>query len=134
MLFKTSIKYPITFNLVSGKTDLDDSIVSINRCIALILTSAKNELLGDPDYGSRLYEMLFDQYSDNLETRIKKEIVDCLTKFESRAYVTENDVTIEHVEDSDRNRYKITISYSIIGTNKKSDTSFYVEEDAFKNG
>jgi phage baseplate assembly protein W len=129
MLFTNSIKYPITFNLTSGETDLDSRILSINRCIGLCLTSAKYELFGDPDFGSRLYEMLFSQYSEDFENAVKKEIVECLTAYESRVTFRESDITIEHVDNADRNKFKITLSYSIKGTNKMSETSVFIEED-----
>lgn len=129
MLFKTSIKYPVTFNLTSGKTDLDDLTTSINRCVGLILTTAKGELLMDPDFGCRLYELLFNQYSESLESTIKNEIIDSIGKYESRITLYEKDITIEHVENSDRNRYKISLSYTVDGTNRTADTSIYIEED-----
>jgi phage baseplate assembly protein W len=129
VIFTTSIKYPITFDYVSGKTNLDDYVISINRCIALCLTSAKNELLGDPDFGSNLYEMLFEQYSDNLQVLIKQEIVDCITKFESRITVTDNNITIEKKNDGNKNSFDIHISYTVTRTNKQFDTTVTLEED-----
>jgi phage baseplate assembly protein W len=134
MLFKTSIKYPITFNLTTGSTDLDDLTTSINRCIALILTTGKGELLGDPEFGCRLYEILFNQFSENLETVIKKEILDSLNKFESRITLYENDITITHVDEGDRNEYKITLSYMITGTNRVAETEVYLQEDISRYG
>jgi phage baseplate assembly protein W len=134
MLFKTSIKYPITFNLNSGVTDLDDLTTSINRCIALILTSGKGELLGDPEFGSRLYELLFNQYSDTLESEIKQEIVNSISQFESRVSITENNITIKHVDNADRNEFAITISYTIYGTNKTGITEIYMREDLKVDG
>lgn len=133
MLFKTSIKYPITFNLTSGVTDLDDLTTSINRCVALILTTGKGELLGDPDFGCKLYEILFNQFSDNLETLIKREILDSLSKFESRIQLNENDISVEHVDNADRNEYRISLSYTINGTNRKSKTEVFLQEDVNSN-
>jgi phage baseplate assembly protein W len=126
MLFKTSIKYPITFNLTSGVTDLDDLTTSINRCIGLILTTGKGELLGDPDFGCRLYEMLFNQYSEILENQIKEEIIESISKFESRVSLKEDNITIAQDNSDDRNRFKITITYSINGTDRigTTDVSF----------
>ena len=134
MLFKTTIKYPITFNLVSGVTDLDDLTTSINRCIGLILTTGKGELLGDPDFGCRLYEMLFNQYSEILELQIKEEIIESLDKFESRIKVMQDDITIVQEDENDRNRFKITITYSINGTDRVSSTDIYLREDWLIDG
>lgn len=126
MLFKTSIKYPITFNLTSGVTDLDDLTVSINRCVGLILTTGKGELLGDPDFGCRLYEMLFNQYSEILENQIKEEIIESVSKFESRISLKSDDIEIIQENSNDGNRFKITITYSINGTDRigTTDVSF----------
>lgn len=134
MLFKTSIKYPITFNLTSGVTDLDDLTTSINRCIGLILTTGKGELLGDPDFGCRLYEMLFNQYSEILELQIKEEIIESLDKFESRIKVMQDDITIVQENENDRNRFKITITYSINGTDRIGTTDVSFEGGLIVNG
>jgi predicted component of type VI protein secretion system len=73
--------------------------------------------------------MLFSQYSEDFENAVKQEIVECLTAYESRVTFRESDITIEHVDNADRNKFKITLSYSIKGTNKMSETSVFIEED-----
>ena len=55
MLFSNSIKFPNIFGLTDGSTKIEQEFTSINRCIALILTTAKGELLMNPDFGSTLY-------------------------------------------------------------------------------
>ena len=127
MLYTKSIKYPVTFNLTSGKTDLDELTTSINRCVALILTSAKGELLGDPDYGSRLYELLFNQYSDDLQDMIKTEIVESISKYETRIKVRDTDITIEQEENADRNAFNIHISYTVTNTGNNYETVVSLE-------
>lgn len=127
MLYTKSIKYPVTFNLTSGKTDLDELTTSINRCVALILTSAKGELLGDPDYGSRLYELLFNQYSDDLQDMIKTEIVESISKYETRIKVKDTDITIEQEENADRNAFNIHISYTVTNTGNNYETVVSLE-------
>lgn len=128
MLYPKSIKYPYTFNIVSGETDLDSNLVSINACLALLLTTAKNELLGDPDFGCRLYEMLFEQASDDFIMDVKQEIVDEIAKYESRIIVSLNDIDIQHMENTDRNSYHITINYTVKNTNLSTSTDIILEE------
>ena len=129
MLNRTSIKHPNTFNLISGKTDLDDKLTSINRCIALILTTAKGELLGDPQFGCTLYEILFDQYSDNLQKLIKSEIINAVSKYESRVSFSEGDITITPFDQNGHiNSFTITINYTIKNTTVQSTTSVVLEE------
>jgi phage baseplate assembly protein W len=133
LLFTKSIKYPVTFNLVSGATELDDKITSINRCIGLLLTTAKGELLGDPDFGCRLYEILFDQYSNTLVDIAKQDIVDNISLFESRVIVTDKDIEILEHKDGIRNSYNIKITYTIKNSNQISNTEILLEERV-KNG
>ena len=133
MLLEKSIKYPYTFDYTSGRTNLDEDIASINRCIGLILTTAKMESLGDPDFGCRLYELLFSQYSEVLEEQIKQEICDSIEQYEKRVTVTTKDIQIEHNTDTDRNSYNIKIHYTIKNTSYQNDTIVYIEEDV-QNG
>ena len=128
MLFPKSISYPHTFDIYSGKTNLDSDYISINMCLALLLTTAKNELFGDPDFGCRLYEFLFEQFSENLMEDIKLDIVENIAKFERRVTVTQNDIEIKHLEDTDRNAYSITITYELKNSKKKNTTEVVLEE------
>jgi phage baseplate assembly protein W len=134
MLYTKTIKHPILFDLVSGKTDLDDNIISINRCLGLLLTSAKGELFGQPDFGSRLYEMLFDQYSQTYEEAVKQEIVDTITKYETRISISTNDVTIKENTDGLRNSYSITIHYVVSNSLQENEFNVIVEERVAENG
>ena len=128
MLFTKSVKYPVTFDLVSGATDLDDRITSRNRCLGLLLTTAKGELLGDPNFGCRLYEMLFDQYSHTLTEMVKQDIVENIRLFETRVIVNESDIDITEDTSGIRNRYRIKIKYVIKNSNQNQETEILLEE------
>lgn len=128
MLFPKSISYPNCFDINSGITNLDGDYLSINMCLALLLTTAKNELFGDPDFGCRLYEFLFEQVSEPLMDDIKLDIVDNISRFEKRVTVSQNDINIEHMTNTDRNAYSITITYTIKNSQKKNTTEIILEE------
>ena len=128
MLYTSSIKYPNTFDTVSGKTNLDEKLTSINKCIALILTTAKGELLGDPNFGCTLYELLYEQYSENLQQIIKSEIVESLSSYESRITLTSDDITIEENNTFGRNSFTITINYTLKNSTVQSTTTVVLEE------
>ena len=118
MLFTNSIKFPNIFNLESGNTSLDGKYTSINRCLALVLTTAKGELLGDPDYGCTLYEQLFNNYTEELQDIIKNDIVDSINKYEKRIIVTTDDITIKPIDNTEHH-FQITITYKL----RNSDVS-----------
>ena len=127
MLFKKSIKYPIIFDSISGRTQLDDEFTSINRCIALILTSAKGELLGSPDFGSHLYELLFDPKDSLTEVNVIEDIVQTLSTYEKRIIVDKSDITIEDVKDTP-NTYKITITYKLSNSEVEYSTDVFMSD------
>lgn len=112
MLFKNSIKFPNIFDLTSGDTNVDKEYTSINRCLALLLTTAKGELLGDPDYGCTLYERLFNGFTPAEQSEIKDDIVDAISKYEKRIVVNTTNIDIEQI-DVEAHKYKISISYKL---------------------
>lgn len=129
MLFTKSISYPRTFDVSSGRTILDDQATSINRCLATILLTGKGELLGDPDFGCTLYEQLFEQYSDNLSSTIKSEIVKAVQKYETRVTVNESDINIDLSEDAtDINSFHISIRYMIKNSGRIGETEIISED------
>ena len=135
MLKTKTIKYPRVFSLISGRTEVEDMIVSINRCLGLLLTTAKGELFGDPDFGCRLYETLFDQYSSSMEELVKQDIVENIKKFESRVSVENKDIEIkENPKMNNRNSFTITIRYTIPNTTQEQDVDIIVEERELQNG
>lgn len=129
MLFTSSIKFPIMFSLDSGQTQLDSTVISINKCIALICTTAKGELLGDPDFGCDLYKLLFNNVTNDYKTLVKEALVDSLTKYESRINVNKSDIDIsETMKESLPNSYTITIKYQLSNSAEKYSTTVRMEE------
>ena len=131
MLFTNSIKFPNMFNLESGNTSLDSEYTSINRCLALILTTAKGELLGDPDYGCTLYEQLFNNYTEERQTIIKNDIVDSINKFEKRIIVTVDDITINPIDNTEHH-FQITIAYKLKNSDISNTAIINMNEEDYK--
>lgn len=132
MLFTKSVKFPNIFNVDVGNTDLDDQYASINRCLALLLTTAKGELLGDPDFGCTLYERLFDPYVESMKETIIKEIIDSINKYEKRISVTDTDINIEQ-HNEDRLSYTIHIKYKLKNSDLSNTTFIYISEEDRNN-
>ena len=130
MLFLNSIKFPNIFNLNTGSTDVEKEFTSINRCIALILTTAKGELLMNPDFGCSLYEQLFSPATDDLMEVIKSDILTSLTKYEQRIETSTDRITIQEVE-SRPNMYHINIQYNIKNSRLTNETSVIIKEEDY---
>ena len=131
MLFTNSIKFPNIFNLSSGNTSLDGEYTSINRCLALMLTTAKGELLGDPDYGCTLYERLFNNYTEELQDIIKDDIVDSINKYEKRIIVTSDDINISPNENNEHS-FNISISYKLRNSDISNEAVITMNEEDSK--
>lgn len=123
-----TIRHPNTFSIVTGHTLLSEEIKSINQSIKLILTTAPGELWGDPNFGSYLYEYLFEYTGPVLDTLIKSEIVRALSIWEPRIYIQESDITMV----TEGVTVKINVDYKIKYTNYRGTyeylTMIYKEE------
>jgi phage baseplate assembly protein W len=113
MLYTTSIRLPKLFSVEEGNTQIDTNFSSINRSIALILLTGKGEFFGHPDFGSDIKKYQFREITSEIIGLLADEIVQSITKYESRVMLTTNDIKIEQVED----RLKINISYYLRNSN-----------------
>ena len=129
MLYTDSIKFPIMFVYDSGQTLLDSTVTSINRCIGLLCTTAKGELLGNPDFGCNLYKLLFNNVTKDYITSVQEDIVNSITKYESRVSINKSDIDIsENSNNTNHDSYTITIKYRISNSSKSFETSIRMEE------
>lgn len=116
VILSKNIKHPNTFSISQGKTLLASEIRAINQSIRLILTSARGELFGDPNFGSRLHEYLFDFIGSDLSRNAKEEISQVLQAQEPRIIISPDDITTS----SKGNTVYINITYQIRYTEYKS--------------
>jgi phage baseplate assembly protein W len=130
LLFLNSIKFPNIFNVYNGNTDTEKEFTSINRCIALILTTAKRELFMEPDFGCTLYEQLFSPAIEDLLDQVKTDIVTTITKYEKRVETSVDRITIEKVSDTPTT-YHINIAYNIKNSELTNEAVLTVKEDEY---
>lgn len=129
MVFTTSINHPKEFSVVSGNTDLSVEVDSINQSIRLILMTARGELFGDPNFGSRLHEYLFDYSGEALYGLLRSEIASVLNGQESRITVFEDNISFKESGTT----LLVDIKYTIRYTNHSSETTLLIkkEEDSW---
>ena len=129
MLFPSSISYPKMFDYNNGETLLLNETASINNCLGLLLCSAHNELLGDPDFGCGLYELLFSQDTELVQDTIKATIKESIDKYENRVTVETNDIIIQKLDNTDNLCYTITINYKIKKSSLEGTFNINMEEN-----
>lgn len=117
-----NIKFPYIFSLSTGKTQLVDEDESIKQSIALIILTSKGELLGDPNYGSRIRELVYNHNNDSIPELVIEDILVNVSVYEKRIDITQQDISVTY-ED---NKVNISISYTIKKTGKRSLTDIVV--------
>lgn len=122
MLYSTSLKLPRLFSLEEGRSQVDINFESINRSIAFILLTGKGELLGNPDFGSKLKLYQFKEITPEVRNILADEIVDSIKQFESRVELDSSNITIQQSGDT----VHINISYSLINSNLFGNTTIMV--------
>lgn len=125
-ILTTSIMHPNEFSLVSGETNLVRDLNSIHQSIRLLLTTAKGELFGDPNFGCRLYSYLFDYEGEVLYQLIKDDIVETLTTQETRVLVNPSDINITSSESG--KQLHINITYSIRYTDYRDEYELLISK------
>ena len=73
--------------LVSNEKFRDDLIV--------LLETKRGTLIGDPDYGSNLYQILFEPANEATASRIRMEVVNTIEKYYDNFIVDRVDVTFK---------------------------------------
>ena len=116
----STINHPYCFDKLNGKTSILSNKNSINNCIGLLLTTSKGELLGDPGYGCRLLEYIHEPNDFVLQDILREEIVDSVSKYESRVYITEEDINVV----SELNLVSIYINYYVKSSGEIGEFNF----------
>ena len=75
-----------------------------------LLLTAKGERVMQPDFGSRLRELLFEQYTEDLTERIKEEIQDAMLTW--LPYIDISNVNISQ-DETKPNQMKVDIDFSL---------------------
>ena len=84
---------------------------AIARSIKNIVFTIPGEKFFNPDFGSRLYTILFENLDDISALKIKDEIRESIINFEPRVDL----IDVKVFPDFDNNGFDVTIIYEIIG-------------------
>ena len=84
---------------------------AIARAVRNIVSTTPGEKLFDPDFGSSVGEILFENVDDITAVSIKDEIKSSLSNYEPRVELI--DVVVD--PNFDENQFDVLITYRIIG-------------------
>ena len=98
----------------TGSIMLTDAADDINRSIQIVLMTAPGERVMRPEFGCRIWELLFEPVTANLLGLIAEAVRDALAQWEPRIDVAE----VEPIpDDRDHGLVRVWVSYRIRATN-----------------
>lgn len=89
-------------------------IVSNNKFrdnLKVLLETRKGTLIGDPEYGSNLYQLLFEPANEATGALIRQEVVNTIEKYYNNIIIDSVDITFT------KTTVQLKISYRVTNTN-----------------
>ena len=99
------------FNPLSGDLIALNNENAIARAVRNIVSTTPGEKFFDPDFGSSIGEILFENVDEITAISIQDEIRNCLNNYEPRVEIIEVNVKPNY----DENQFDVMISYRIVG-------------------
>ena len=99
------------FNPLSGDLITLKNENAIARAVRNIVLTTPGEKLFDPDFGSSVSEILFENVDDITAVSIRDEIRSSLSNYEPRVEL----INVEVDPNFDENQFDVLITYRIIG-------------------
>lgn len=109
----------------TGSIKLTDSADDLDRSITIVLLTAPGERVMRPQFGCRIWDLLFEPITPNLLGLISEAVRDALAQWEPR-------ITVEQVtpvaDDEESGMVRIQIAYRVRATNDRRNLvyPFYV--------
>lgn len=118
------LKYPFRFQSVSGGTEVSAATSRehdhIRESILQILGTRPGERLMNPEFGSRLHDLVFEQNDEVLKGLIRHYLIDAIKRWEKRVVIT--GVSFAGVaKNTDQNMLFIHISYRLIRSQEEGN-------------
>jgi hypothetical protein len=101
--------YSFFANPMSGDVGKKTGASAVKSAIVSILKTNHNERMFQPEFGSNIRALLFEQMNPITEQRIKTEVENAVKNHEPRAEVL--GITVDRQEE--QNRYLVSILFSI---------------------
>ena len=99
------------FNPLSGDLITLKNENAIARAVRNIVLTSPGEKFFDPDFGSSISEILFENVDDITAVSIEDEIKSCLNNYEPRVEL----INVNVDANFDQNQFDVIITYRIVG-------------------
>ena len=108
------IKIGLALPFARGNSGLfrqtETTLEQVGHNIKNLLLTAKGERVMQPDFGSRLRELLFEQYTEDLTERIREEIGEAMSTWLPYINIAKVDII---QDETNSNQTKIDLDFSL---------------------
>lgn len=118
--------FPVTFAKGSGTVNMMEAEEDIKSSLEILLATSIGERVMQPDYGCNLEKLLFEPLDTTFSTYITEQIKTAILYNEPRV----RPETVEYFQDTYNGKVDITVNFTIISTNTRSNIvfPFYLNE------
>ncbi|SHJ79055.1 GPW/gp25 family protein [Pseudozobellia thermophila] len=119
-------KFPVTFARGNNGVALVQHEQDVKESLIILLTTIRGSRLLRPGYGTSVRTLIFEPLDANTATYISEEIKKAILVHEPRVFVDK----VEALQQSLNGTLKVTIDYTIISSNTRSNLvfPFYLNE------
>lgn len=118
--------WPFSIN-EAGKVNDGNEEASIKSSINRILSTRIGEQVGNPEFGSKIFMLIFEPVDEVLKVLAKLYVVEALTRWEPRIII--NEVDGYRLKD-DKRTFRIDIYYFIKKTQQQTSISYDLKMSA----
>lgn len=108
---------------ITKKVKVVENEEAIKRAVKNLVLTNKGERFYNPLYGGNVTAFLFENFDFTTEFDIKKSITNTINTYEPRVNLRE----VRVKANPDGNSMEVTIIFSILATNRISETNFTIE-------
>ena len=119
-------KFPVEFTRGNNSATLVQHEEDVKESLIILLTTIRGSRLLRPSYGTSVRTLIFEPLDTNTATYISEEIRKAILVHEPRVFVDK----VEAVQESLNGILQVTIDYTIISSNTRSNLvfPFYLNE------
>ena len=107
---RIGLKLPFTRDRAGLFGTTENTLEQAGYNIKNLLLTAKGERVMQPDFGSRLRELLFEQYTEDLTERIREEIGEAMSTWLPYINIAKVDII---QDETNTNQTKIDLDFSL---------------------
>jgi len=93
-MYQATFSFPQFVDRSTKAVKLSKDTKSINECLGVLLRTRPGELFGDPEYGCNLIDRIFEYNGIVIDTLLKEDIINAVSKYEPRVIMTYGDIEI----------------------------------------